>query len=108
MSFQANSDGVVFGGEGSKLQGNFIGTDITGTLALGNNCGVITVGALIGGTVPEARNVIAGNGNFANISLGSGRHRCRSYRAGQLYRHRRDWQSSTQRVDRSRHLYFQP
>ena len=68
----ANGDGVVFGGSGSKLQGNFIGTDITGTLALGNNTGVITRGnALIGGTVPEARNVISGNGISGNVSLRS-------------------------------------
>jgi len=66
-----NSTGVVIAGEGSKLQGNFIGTDITGTLALGNNFdGVIAGdGALIGGTVSGARNVIAGNGQ-SNISLG--------------------------------------
>ncbi|HET8671105.1 MAG TPA: hypothetical protein VFM05_10895, partial [Candidatus Saccharimonadales bacterium] len=69
----ANGDGVVFSGSGSKLQGNFIGTDITGTLALGNSGnGVIASGnALIGGTVPEARNVISGNGIFGNVSLRS-------------------------------------
>ena len=65
-----NSTGVAIAGEGSKLQGNFIGTDITGTLALGNSFdGVIAAdGALIGGTVSGARNVIAGNGQ-SNISL---------------------------------------
>ena len=72
-----NSFGVVIGGEGSRLQGNFIGTDITGTVALGNTFdGVIASnGALIGGTVSGARNVIAGN-QQSNISLalnGSGK-----------------------------------
>jgi Calx-beta domain/Beta-propeller repeat/Carboxypeptidase regulatory-like domain len=65
-------DGVVIRGAGSKMQGNFVGTDITGTLALGNNnSGVVAGdGALVGGTVTEARNIISANGNFANLSLG--------------------------------------
>ena len=67
-----NGTGVIFGEPQSKLQGNFIGTDITGTVALGNNeSGVIVdQGGLIGGDVPEARNVISGNGS-SNISMGS-------------------------------------
>ena len=68
-----NGDGVAFGGLGSSLQGNFIGTDITGTITLGNGgSGVVTGnGALVGGTTPAARNVISGNRGFGNISLGS-------------------------------------
>lgn len=65
--------GVFIQGIGSKLQGNFIGTDITGTMDLGNDGdGVSSFAddALIGGIVPEARNVIAGNGGFGNIVLG--------------------------------------
>jgi hypothetical protein len=67
-----NSDGLFIRGAGSKVQGNFIGTDITGTQALGNNGNGVTAGdgALIGGTVPEARNVISANGGFGNIALG--------------------------------------
>lgn len=66
-------EGVIFGGDGSKLQGNFIGTDVTGTLALGNGDGGVRVSRnpLIGGTVPEARNVIAANGGFGNVILNS-------------------------------------
>ena len=65
-------NGVFLSGAGSKLQGNFIGTDITGTLALGNsNTGVVAGnGALIGGTTAEARNVISANGGFGNVALG--------------------------------------
>lgn len=64
--------GVHIRGTGSKLQGNFIGTDITGTLALGNaQTGVIAGNnVLIGGTTPEARNIIAGNFGAGNVSLG--------------------------------------
>ena len=69
-----NVFGILIGGTGSKVQGNFIGTDITGTLPLGNiNNGVDAVdNALIGGTVPEARNVISCNAvrtGFGNINL---------------------------------------
>lgn len=63
--------GVLIRGAGSKVQGNYIGTDITGTLALGNSGGVIAgENALVGGTTPEARNIISANGNFGNVSLG--------------------------------------
>ena len=66
-------DGVSIGGVGSRLEGNFIGTNITGTAALGNGgSGVVAGnGALIGGTTSAARNIISGNGGFGNISLGS-------------------------------------
>ena len=66
-------DGVAIGGLGSRLEGNFVGTDITGTVTLGNGGSGVVAGTsvLIGGTTPEARNVISGNGGFGNISLGS-------------------------------------
>jgi parallel beta-helix repeat protein len=52
---------------GNRIQGNFIGTDHTGTLDEGNtSTGVAIVGGpsenLVGGTTPSARNVISGNG----------------------------------------------
>ena len=47
------------------IQGNFIGTDVTGTAAIGNATAGIqasgTVNTTIGGTTPAARNVISGN-----------------------------------------------
>ena len=72
-----NGDGIAVGGVNGNLttvQGNFVGTDITGSVALGNNgSGISTSGAgvTIGGTVAAARNIISANSGFANLSLGS-------------------------------------
>jgi hypothetical protein len=51
---------------GNRIEGNFIGTDVTGTRDLGNTVHGIqfrtgTASNLIGGTAPGAGNVIAGN-----------------------------------------------
>lgn len=52
---------------GSNLiQGNFIGTDASGTQKRGNNTGVFihaSTNNLIGGSTPAERNIISGNGN---------------------------------------------
>ena len=61
-------DGIVVegaSGSGDIIQGNFIGTNATGTAALGNGrvgVEVFTSNNTVGGTVPGARNVISGNG----------------------------------------------
>ena len=59
---QANSSGVP---ETFLIQGNYIGTDLTGTIALGNgNSGIVinaSATATIGGTAAGAGNVISGN-----------------------------------------------
>jgi hypothetical protein len=48
---------------GNVIENNLIGTDATGTQPAGNNDGVAIAGEdnLVGGTTPEARNVIADN-----------------------------------------------
>jgi hypothetical protein len=46
------------------LQGNYIGTDVTGTAALGNDTGIYIVSSnnnVVGGTTPGAGNLIAAN-----------------------------------------------
>jgi parallel beta-helix repeat protein len=52
-------------GSGHRIEGNYIGTDITGTLDRGNTSRGIQIqgpdGNTVGGTSPAARNVIAGN-----------------------------------------------
>jgi titin len=48
----------------SHIEGNFLGTNISGTSALGNGfCGITISSAnnIIGGSIPSARNVISGN-----------------------------------------------
>jgi CSLREA domain-containing protein len=50
-----------------KVQNNFIGTDRTGTIALGNGVGIETIGGsgtIIGGTTAAARNLISGNARY--------------------------------------------
>jgi hypothetical protein len=63
-------NGVVLFGAGSKdnkVQVNYIGTNASGTLSLGNRYrGVLIVSGssnIIGGTTPELRNLISGNGD---------------------------------------------
>jgi uncharacterized repeat protein (TIGR01451 family)/CSLREA domain-containing protein len=60
---------IAFGGAtGNKVQGNYIGTNVNGTAALGNTFeGVVTRDAsntIIGGSVAGAGNLISGNGEF--------------------------------------------
>jgi uncharacterized repeat protein (TIGR01451 family)/CSLREA domain-containing protein len=74
-----NRDGVVVAGtslaKGSAVQGNYIGTNAEGTVALGNAQGGIRVtsrGNLIGGTGPGEGNLISGNGTLGNAASGKG------------------------------------
>ena len=69
------NDGAGGAAANNVVQGNYIGTDVTGTLDLGNtNQGVAVFGTtntnnVIGGTAPGAGNVISGNdGHGVGIS----------------------------------------
>jgi CSLREA domain-containing protein len=63
----SSGNGLIVGGDSNTVEGNFLGTDPSGTLAgVGNFTGVIvqsdSSNNLVGGTLPEARNIISGNG----------------------------------------------
>jgi hypothetical protein len=59
----------------NRVMGNYIGTDATGTQALGNQVGVVIDSApdnTVGGTTVGARNIISGNGSAGVSISGSG------------------------------------
>lgn len=67
------STGIVLNGDDNLIEGNFIGTDVGGTTALGNFTGVnIQSGTnnTVGGLTPAARNIISGN-NGSGITISS-------------------------------------
>src|SRR5262249_6493507 len=72
ISGHTNNTGVIIGGDGNLIQGNIIGADITGTQPLGNPGGILINGHgnTVGGTDPNARNIIAFNGG-ANLMCSS-------------------------------------
>ena len=73
--FTAN--GIVVQSNSNTISGNFIGTNASGTGALGNSLDGINLQAssnTIGGTTTTARNVISANGQHG-ISLGGGTRR---------------------------------
>jgi CSLREA domain-containing protein len=82
-----NGTAVIFFPDGgqpgeNRLEGNFIGTDATGTTNLGNGIGVLASGfatgnnpsesknEIIGGDTPAARNIISGNGTGVDTFFG--------------------------------------
>lgn len=61
--------GIFLGTNGGNvIEGNFIGTDVTGSVDLGNAAGGVPIfdasGNTIGGTTAGAGNVISGNGDY--------------------------------------------
>lgn len=59
------ADGIDITGDSNTLQGNFVGTDLTGTIGLANGGFGVAVNnasnTTIGGTSSTARNIISGN-----------------------------------------------
>jgi hypothetical protein len=74
-----NDSGIRVFGNSSLIEGNLIGTDVTGKKAIGNEEGITFQGNIgapvnnntIGGLVTAARNIISGNFNFG-IDMGEG------------------------------------
>ncbi len=68
------SAGVVLKSSNSIVEGNFIGSDPSGSLPEGNVTGVLVdlSDNLVGGTTPFARNVISGNEEMGLVILGPG------------------------------------
>src|ERR1043166_9423124 len=67
----ADSALLVEFADNTVIEGNFIGTDATGTNVLGNNAGIATYssnGNRIGGLAPASRNIIGGNA-YVGIGL---------------------------------------
>ncbi len=67
--------GLQIGGTGNQVQGNLIGTDVTGIVALSNRYFGVSVGGssnIIGGTAAGAANVISGNGDDGILISGTG------------------------------------
>ena len=76
ISANGNHGNVAVGdnssGSAATVQGNYIGTDVTGTRSLGGSTAgvyIVSNNNIIGGVVPGARNVISGNS--VGIRLGS-------------------------------------
>ncbi len=68
------SDSFNLAGYGELIQGNYIGTDVTGTERLSNGGGIYLSASgnnTIGGSVPGARNVISGNTGDGLYIVGS-------------------------------------
>ena len=95
------------GTSGNRVVGNFIGTDVTGAVDLGNLSDGVSLsggasGNFVGGTAPGSRNVISGNGADGVEIIGDGTtgntvqgnfiwdRRCRHRRPWQLVRGRPD------------------
>jgi hypothetical protein len=66
-----NGNGIVVAGNTNIIEGNYIGTTVTGVGAVGNSLdGILITGAanIIGGTTASARNVISSNRNGIQVS----------------------------------------
>ena len=68
--------GIFIDGDGNRVTGNFIGTNAVGTAAAENRSGVVLRNSsnnTVGGSSPEARNVISGN-TYMGIQLQGASH----------------------------------
>jgi CSLREA domain-containing protein len=69
FNFAGGSQGVT----DTRIEGNFLGTDPSGTFDRGNGVGVQLDGGsanVVGGTTPAARNLVSGNGDGIELTSG--------------------------------------
>jgi CSLREA domain-containing protein len=71
-----DGEGIVLeSGDGNVIEGNYLGTDVSGTLDLGNHTGIrvssFSMNNTIGGATSAERNLISGNNRFGIYSVGS-------------------------------------
>jgi hypothetical protein len=70
-----NGAGIFVGGDENEVRGNFVGTDVTGRIALGNDVMGLNVRGssnTIGGTEPGSGNLVSGNGTDGIFLDGGG------------------------------------
>jgi len=74
----SGAEGIEANGVGDFIEGNFFGTDPTGKFAAPNRIGIFAdngplfgsaPGNIIGGTTPQARNILSGNSNSGILFL---------------------------------------
>jgi titin len=66
------SVGILLAGSHNLIAGDFVGTDVSGTVAEGNGAGGVSIDSqsTVGGAVPADRNVISGNLGGAGVIFG--------------------------------------
>ncbi len=65
---------IISNSNGNVIRGNYIGTDVTGTMPLSNSLGILidnSTNTLIGGTTPNAGNIIAYNSDVGIDIIGT-------------------------------------
>ena len=90
------TSGIALASANGTIQGNFVGTDITGKIALPNLGAGISIGGnnnLVGGSAPGAGNLVSGNtGTGVALHPGSSHlrpsARARQHRSGKFHRRR--------------------
>lgn len=71
VSGNRNAGIYISSGSNNRVRGNFIGTTADGLSLLGNDGGIYVAGnnTIIGGTDPQAGNLIGGNGSVNNFGI---------------------------------------
>ena len=85
LSFADLNEGIRIEGDGNTIQACFFGTDVTGTVDVGNGIGIHIAGGdqnQIGGTTDSASNLISGNNGYGIRIDGGDANQVRGNRIG--------------------------